>query len=136
MNDPFAPPLAPLDTVNDTAPKDGLLFWVIAVGATLASIALGLLLPLALPVFESIYVAFGADLPSPTRLLYQGRHALWLALAAPLGAWLYRAKCTHATRCRFRILRSFLAVGLINATLLGFAVWALYLPIIKLGASG
>lgn len=136
MNDPLTPPQAPVDTAEAFAERDGILFWIVAVGATLLSIALGFLASLALPAFKSVFIGFGADLPAPTKVLIQWPYSLWLPFVIAIGLWLYRHKWASQRQLRTRILvMSFLSLGLFSVGLFGLSIWALYLPIFKLGVA-
>ena len=133
MNNPFTPPQTSLDAAQTTAGKDGVLFWFVAVGATIASIALSLLMAFALPAFEDVYRSFGADLPVPTKALVQWRYSLLLPSAVAIGLWLFRGRSASRGQLCTWVRTSFFFLGLFSASLLVFAIWALYLPIFKIG---
>lgn len=134
MHDPYTPPQAPVGMASERAKKSGVLFWFVALGATMVSLRLGWFASFALPAFEKVYLSFGPNLPAPTTLLLQGRYALWLPLALAIGLWLYRARVRHHPRSRLRVLQCFLALGLISVALLLASVWAAYLPVRMPGA--
>lgn len=103
------------------------IFSVLLVSASILSLVLGIFGTLGLPEFESIFSAFGSDLPLQTKVLLAGRHLLWLPTLLVIVLW-------HTSRNAATRARHFAAALFAEICLLALALWAIYSPIFKLAS--
>jgi hypothetical protein len=90
--------------------------------------------PIAVHNFGGTLLAFGADLPPPTRFLLAMPHALdtFVVLAVPLFIWVIaRSRVTRRELGRMKLAMCALIVAMLLAYAL--AAWAIYTPVLKLG---
>ena len=105
-----------------------------AINAAIAT-AFGVRLPWAIDSFHEMLVAMGAEVGAPTRLVLATKY-LWLlfaVVAIALLVWVARTRrvtVTDLRRMKFAV-RGFTVAF---AVTLAFTAWALYTPILKLGA--
>ena len=113
MNNPYSASQSVVDCPEELPQKFGSLFWFVAVGATLLSIGLGLIGTFVVPAFESVFVSFGAALPTPTILVTNGRHWLWVAFVVAAGLWGFCRLSPMPFKRRTRITISFFVLGIV-----------------------
>lgn len=133
MDNPYAPPQAQLSELTNTTPRWGVLFWLVASGATLLSIGLGLFGSFAVRQFAELFAGFGAELPWQTVIVLKLSHGLWLPSLATLLVWRkwFGAECD--SHSRKRLITLFAAIGLTVIVIMVLVISALYLPIFTTG---
>ena len=86
--------------------------------------------------FRGLYEGFGADVPPLTNFVLNAPN-LWWVIATPaviVSVWIARRSfVTPAQRDNMR--RAVMATVVFSAAVYGIAVYALYIPIFKLGAA-
>jgi type II secretory pathway component PulF len=135
-DNPYRPSGAPLardDGTDFICRPAGLLG--LSIAATFLLMCVAGLAPGVLRQFAELYKGFGAELPTFSRVALAGAWSWWLlALAsAAITAWI--ARTPEAPRSTYRRMKiaSILFVP-IAGLMLAFFVFALYLPIFRLGA--
>lgn len=135
MNSPDSRPQYVQGSANKLQQDFGILFWIVAVIATIMTIFLGLIGSFVVPEFGKVYVTFGADIPAPTKLLTESRVLLWLAFFVAVAMWGYCWKSPFRYKHRINITIGFFSIGVISVFTLAFTTWALYLPIYGMGSA-
>ncbi|HEY0634316.1 MAG TPA: hypothetical protein VGE00_02950 [Gammaproteobacteria bacterium] len=133
MDNHYAPPKAQLTELTNTTTRWGVLFWLVAIGATLLSIGLGLFGFFAVPQFAELFAGFGAELPWQTVIVLKLSHGLWLPSVAALLVWMKWFGAERDSHSRKRLITLFAAIGLTVIVIMALVISTLYLPIFTTG---
>jgi len=120
--------------LEDVTPRSrGLL--AIAVITAIVNVLLAGRMPPALESFRGMFVSFGADPPTATKIVMNSPQVWWLLGVASLGVFAWVAIRSKPPIEELRRMKLALrALIILTVLAYGLAAWALYTPIFALGA--
>ena len=120
--------------MEDVTPRSrGLL--AIAVITAIVNVLLAGRMPPALESFRGMFVSFGADPPTATKIVMNSPQVWWLLGVASLGVFAWVAIRSKPPIEELRRMKLALrALIILTVLAYGLAAWALYTPIFALGA--
>lgn len=133
MENHYSPPRALITEADTQLERWGLLFWLVAIGSSLLSFLAGLFGSFAIPAFAELFAGFGAELPTPTLITLRLNHWLWLPSLAALLVWTKWFGAVRDSYSRKRFFSLFTGIGLAVMGIMAFTIWAIYLPVFKMG---
>jgi type II secretory pathway component PulF len=135
LNTPYEAPRSVVSEVESVHGRHGILFWLVSIAATLLSVLIGIMEAFVMPAFMGVYSSFGANLPELTLWFVNYRNWLWCALGITATLWAVWWKSRSQIEYRAKVRLGFVILLIANIVVIWVQVWAMYLPIFKLGTT-